>query len=103
MDHSTGLGLWIAGYGRAGIEGPKLWRLLMGSQELIMVGKLKKREEGCQRVQRGVCSRSQAPPPKVEYLHLDTHPGTLSDSSDVLLLLLSGDQRRSRVSQWNPC
>ena len=52
---------------------------------------------------RGVCSRSQARPPKVEYLHLDTYPGTLSDSSDVLLLLLSGDQRRSRVSQWNPC
>ena len=54
MDHSTGLGCWIAGYGRAGIEGPKLWRLLMGSRELIMVGKLKKREEGCQRVQGSV-------------------------------------------------
>lgn len=45
---------------------------------------------------RGMCSRSQTPPPKVEYLHLDTHPGTLPESSDVvLLLLLSVDQRKS--------
>lgn len=47
---------------------------------------------------RGMCSRSQTPPPKVEYLHLDTHPGTLPESSDaVLLLLLSVDQRKKRL------
>lgn len=55
-----------------------------------------KREKRGARVCRGMCSRSQTPPPKVEYLHLDTHPGTLPESSDVvLLLLLSVDQRKS--------